>query len=140
MKRSIIILVALIVLCAMPVLASTPEQEDTPLASEDELFLGEMSQLSEEELINIIGNMHPDMDGNCPGMEDLVCGLPKLDYETLVKIATQAKLSKVWRFGIGAFVISAELNSDGTVTISISIGGWEGSITLDVDIILKPTH
>ncbi len=57
MKRSIIISVALIVLFAMPVLASTPEQENAPLASEDELFLGEMSQLSEEELINIVGNI-----------------------------------------------------------------------------------
>ncbi len=47
----------------MPVLASTPEQENAPLASEDELFLGEMSQLSEEELILIIGMMD-EIDGS----------------------------------------------------------------------------
>ncbi len=40
----------------MPVLASTPEQENAPLSSEDEIFLREMSQLSEEEMIAIQGN------------------------------------------------------------------------------------
>ncbi|MFN3411509.1 MAG: hypothetical protein ACK4YF_05065 [Exilispira sp.] len=58
MKRSIIILLSLIVLWVVPVLASTPCQENAPMASqEDSLFLLDISQISEEELNKIIGNI-----------------------------------------------------------------------------------
>ncbi|MEM4398050.1 MAG: hypothetical protein QW757_05505 [Candidatus Woesearchaeota archaeon] len=93
----------------MPVLASTPEQENAPMTSEDELFLGEMSQLSEGELIAIIGNMHPDMDGQNPGFEDIIaCGKPSSEYdidtwsefveyvENLWDISTQFTDWKTW--------------------------------------------
>lgn len=42
----------------MPLLASTPEQENAPMQSQqDSLFLVVLSQLSEEEINKIIGNI-----------------------------------------------------------------------------------
>jgi len=65
MKRSIIILIALILIVSLPVLASTPTQENAPNAtSEDTMFL-DMTQLSEEELMAISGNVIKD-DGSSP--------------------------------------------------------------------------
>jgi hypothetical protein len=57
MKRSIIILIALVLIISLPVFASTPEEENAPTAtSEDGMFL-DMTQLSEEELNKILGNI-----------------------------------------------------------------------------------
>ncbi len=97
MKRSIIILLALIVLVGMPVLASTPEQENTPLDSEDELFLGQMSQLSEEDLIEIIGNMYysvtgPAMIGSFPTFDPKPNS--KMDKKSILKMALYN--AKIW--------------------------------------------
>jgi hypothetical protein len=65
MKRSIIILIALVLIISLPVFASTPEEENAPTAtSEDGMFL-DMTQLSEEELMAIIGNVIKD-DGSSP--------------------------------------------------------------------------
>ncbi len=48
----------------MPVFASTPEQESAPIMSEGEIFLSDLSQLSEEELICIMGEITIDcIDG-----------------------------------------------------------------------------
>jgi hypothetical protein len=39
-----------------------------------------LTQLSEEELREIIGNAEPDMDGQFPGFEDqIACGLPNFN-------------------------------------------------------------
>ncbi len=55
MKKSLIILVALIVLFAMPAFASTPQPENTPTPTEeDTTFLG-LEQLSEEQMLEIMG-------------------------------------------------------------------------------------
>ena len=60
MKRSIILLMALIVLCALPVLASTPEQDMVLIVDEgDEDFSG-LEQVSDEQMGEIFGNMIPD--------------------------------------------------------------------------------
>ncbi len=56
MKKAIIILLALVVFMAVPVFASTPEQENAPVMSEDEIFLSDLFLLSEEQLIEIVGN------------------------------------------------------------------------------------
>jgi hypothetical protein len=57
MKRSIIILIALVLLVSLPVFASTPTQENAPAAtSEDTMFL-DMMQLSEEELMGVEGSL-----------------------------------------------------------------------------------
>jgi len=64
MKRSIIILIALVIFMAVPVLASTPEQENAPIADEEYIFLLDLTQLSEEQLINIFGLIATDnIDG-----------------------------------------------------------------------------
>ncbi|MFN3412115.1 MAG: hypothetical protein ACK4YF_08155, partial [Exilispira sp.] len=64
MKKYFIILVSLIVLWVVPVLAEAPSQENAPMGSQqDSLFLGQMSQLSEEQLLLIIGTME-EVDGS----------------------------------------------------------------------------
>jgi len=82
MKRSIIILLVLIAFFAIPALAGTPQPENAPATtSEDTMFLG-LEQLTLEQLLNIIGNAHPDMDGNNPGFEDMIaCGMPSSEYD-----------------------------------------------------------
>ncbi|MCR4422913.1 MAG: hypothetical protein NUV32_10635 [Exilispira sp.] len=58
MKRSIIILIALVLLTSLSVFASTPEEENAPVAtSEDAMFL-DMTQLSEVDLMGIEGNLN----------------------------------------------------------------------------------
>ena len=57
MKRSIIFLMTLIVLCALPVLASTPEQDMVLIVDEGDGEFSELEQVSDEELLNIIGNI-----------------------------------------------------------------------------------
>jgi len=57
-KGTIIILIALILFISLPVFASTPVEENAPAStSENELFLY-MTQLSEEELLKIEGNVN----------------------------------------------------------------------------------
>lgn len=56
MKRSIIILVALIVLFAIPVLAEAPEQENAPSPTLDDLKSG-LFELSNDELASIDGQV-----------------------------------------------------------------------------------
>lgn len=48
----------------MPVLAKAPSQENTPLASEEQLFLGQMNQLSEIQLLTI--GVNKDMGATDP--------------------------------------------------------------------------
>jgi hypothetical protein len=56
MKKTIIIFLAMVFFMAIPTLASTPENENAPaMTSEDQQFMG-LTQLSEEELLDIIGN------------------------------------------------------------------------------------
>ncbi|MCR4421546.1 MAG: hypothetical protein NUV32_03595 [Exilispira sp.] len=56
MKRTIIILIALVLFISLPVFASTPEEENAPVpTSEDGLFL-DMTQLTEDQMIDIYGN------------------------------------------------------------------------------------
>ncbi|MCR4422922.1 MAG: hypothetical protein NUV32_10680 [Exilispira sp.] len=63
MKRSIIILIALVLFISLPVFASTPEEENAPAAtSEDSMFM-DLTQLSEEELMRVEGNAIP-LNGN----------------------------------------------------------------------------
>jgi len=61
MKRTIIILIALILIVSLPVFASTPEEENAPAAtSEDSMFM-DLTQLSEEELT--LANGNADING-----------------------------------------------------------------------------
>jgi len=50
-------LMALIVLCAFPVFASTPEQDMVLIVDEGDGEFSELEQVSDEELLNIIGNI-----------------------------------------------------------------------------------
>jgi hypothetical protein len=57
MKKNIIIILAMVFFIAIPSLASTPTNENMPVpTSEDQQFMG-LKTLSEEELIEIIGNV-----------------------------------------------------------------------------------
>jgi hypothetical protein len=57
MKKTIIIILAMLFFIAIPILASTPENENAPVpTSEDQQFMG-LTQLSEEDLLTIIGNV-----------------------------------------------------------------------------------
>ena len=60
MKRSIILLMALIVLCAMPILASTPEQDMVLIVDEGDGDFSGLEQVSDEQMGEIFGNMIPD--------------------------------------------------------------------------------
>ncbi len=163
MKRSITILLALIVLFAMPVLASTPEQENAPLASEDELFLGEMSQLSEEELINIEGNVIKSAsDGASPitskriideirnsdisgGSASTVAGQDDYSNSIIETLFNSFKsfLTKYFCSKNINISISWNHNNDGTGTITITINGettiytTNTTLTTEIDIYLS---
>jgi len=57
MKKSIILLLGLVLLFAIPALASTPENENAPVpTSEDQQFM-DLTQLSEDQMIEINGNL-----------------------------------------------------------------------------------
>ena len=45
---------------AIPVFASTPESENAPIADGEDIFLLDLTQLSEEQLISISGNAIPE--------------------------------------------------------------------------------
>ncbi len=60
MKKSIILSLVLIAICSIPVLASEPEQENAPLPTEEDIFLSDLSQLSEEELMEVFGQIYFD--------------------------------------------------------------------------------
>ncbi|MFN3411794.1 MAG: hypothetical protein ACK4YF_06535 [Exilispira sp.] len=97
MKRSIIILLSLTILLAMPVLAEAPSQENAPLAGEGQLFLGELSQLSEEELIDILGNLYysvedPEMIGSVPTFDPKTNN--NMDKKSVLKMALYN--AKIW--------------------------------------------
>ncbi|MCR4421547.1 MAG: hypothetical protein NUV32_03600 [Exilispira sp.] len=68
MKRSIIILIALVLIVSLPVFASTPTEENAPTAtSEDTMFL-DMTQINEEELTHIFGQVQiAEYDYNITG-------------------------------------------------------------------------
>ena len=57
MKRSIILLMALIVLCAMPILASTPEQAMVLIVDEGDGEFSGLEQVSDEQLVEVEGNL-----------------------------------------------------------------------------------
>jgi hypothetical protein len=71
MKKTIIIILAMLFFIAIPAFASTPENENAPVpTSEDQQFMG-LTQLTEEELLDIIGNVITGSD-SCPdGAETL---------------------------------------------------------------------
>jgi len=56
MKRSIIILIALVLFISLPVFTSAPTQENTPMKTIEHGMFLDMTQLSEEELMGIEGN------------------------------------------------------------------------------------
>ena len=71
MKKTIIIILAMLFFIAIPALASTPTNENAPVpTSEDQQFMG-LTQLTEEELLDIFGNVITGTD-SCPaGAETL---------------------------------------------------------------------
>jgi hypothetical protein len=78
MKNSIIFLLGLVLLFSIPTLASTPENENAPaMTSEDQQFMG-LTQLSEEELMKISGNIILDQTTGEPPTNTIVI----YDYET----------------------------------------------------------
>ena len=52
------------------------------IVDEDDGEFNELKQVSDEQMSEIFGNLHPDMDGQNPGFEDIVaCGWPKSEYD-----------------------------------------------------------
>jgi len=110
MKRSIIILIALVLIVSLPVFASTPTQENAPTAtSEDGMFL-DMAQLSEEELMGV--------EGNKVVFEDAV-----VDHIIIGSYNNDVKHDIIVEYGQNGYVILewngftiTDVNHDGSIT------------------------
>ncbi len=120
----------------MPVLASTPEQENAPLANEDELFLGEMSQLSEEELINIIGQVIIDDGASPAGATDLGAQPHTAWYNKQVTELAK-KIKKIIYISGSVLVVGGALTTFLTGT-TISVATLISLISIDAGAILEP--
>ncbi|MCR4422924.1 MAG: hypothetical protein NUV32_10690 [Exilispira sp.] len=113
-KKSIIFLIALTLIVSLPVFASTPTQENAPApTSEDGMFL-DMTQLSEEELMGVEGNViTAESDGASPITKDSIKNIER-------KLKSINWRLKDWNNLLG---ISYEQNLDGTYTITITVIG-----------------
>jgi len=57
MKKMLIILMALVAFVSITAFGSEPTDENAPIPTEEDIFLSDLSQLSEEELMYIIGTL-----------------------------------------------------------------------------------
>lgn len=125
MKNCFILLIGLIVLFSMPVFASTPQQENAPApSSEDTMFLG-LEQVSEEELLEIIGDVvfHEEND---PVTKDTVIRILidtiQIDYGiTISSSMTEGSISVSVYYSL----------KTGTVVVSITYDGLTVKTTLE---------
>ncbi len=56
MKKMLIILMALVAFVSITAFGSEPTDDNAPLPTEEDIFLSDLSQLSEEELMEVFGN------------------------------------------------------------------------------------
>ncbi len=126
MKRSIILLMALIVLCAMPILASTPEQDMVLIVDEGDGDFSGLEQVSDEQLANVEGNIfHSAADGASP--------ITKRDMQEIFDRNSE-RVSIDFDFDLNpVFGVSYTEKTNGSYTIAFTTIGITQQIVISED-------